>query len=142
MSDEPELPIPMERTFDGLIGLVPGERGDGWMRATLPVREQLLQPAGLLHGGVFAAVAESLASMGTWVAVAPGGRSAQGLSNTTNFLRPALRGEVHAEAVAVHRGRTTWVWEVRMTDDEDRLCAISRVVIAVRGMPDGSPSSA
>ena len=57
---------------------------------------------------------------------------AQGLANQTSFLRPILAGTVHAVARRRHRGRTTWVWEVEMTDDEDRLCALVRMTIAVR----------
>jgi uncharacterized protein (TIGR00369 family) len=55
-----------------------------------------------------------------------------GLSNQTSFLRPVTDGHVHASARAVHRGRTTWVWEVALSDDQERLCALSRVTVAVR----------
>jgi uncharacterized protein (TIGR00369 family) len=54
------------------------------------------------------------------------------LSNQTSFLRPILEGTVHATARARHRGRTTWVWEVEITDDQERLCALVRMTIAVR----------
>ena len=66
------------------------------------------------------------------MAVQDGGRSAQGLSNQTSFLRPILEGTIHAAARARHRGRTTWVWEVEITDDQERLCALVRMTIAVR----------
>ena len=72
-------------------------------------------------------IAESLTSFATWKAVAPDGRSAQGLSNQTSFLRPILTGTIHATARRRHRGRTTWVWEVDITDDEGRLCALVRI---------------
>ena len=62
---------------------------------------------------------------------------AQGLSNQTSFLRPILDGTVHAVAHRRHKGRTTWVWEVEITDDQDRLCALVRMTIAVRPMPTG-----
>ena len=55
-----------------------------------------------------------------------------GLANATSFLRPILEGTVHAEARARHRGRTTWLWDVEITDDEGRLCAVTRMTIAVR----------
>lgn len=73
--------------------------------------------------------------MATAAAVVPGGEIAVGLSNQTSFLRPVTGGTVHAEARRRHRGRTTWVWEVDLTDDEGRLCAIVRMTIAVRPMP-------
>ena len=58
-----------------------------------------------------------------------------GQSNHTNFLRPVSEGVVHASAQARHRGRTTWVWDVDFTDDGGRLCATSRVTMAVRPQP-------
>ncbi|MEA2283803.1 MAG: 1,4-dihydroxy-2-naphthoyl-CoA hydrolase, partial [Solirubrobacteraceae bacterium] len=67
--------------------------------------------------------------------VRPDGRSAQGLSNQTSFLRPITGGTIHAHARRRHRGRTTWVWEVDITDDDDRLCAIVRMTVAVRDAP-------
>ncbi|WP_320671602.1 PaaI family thioesterase [Patulibacter defluvii] len=133
-----ELPslIPMEKTLDGLIGLQFGDAGDGWIEATVAVGDHVKQPMGLVHGGVYAAIAESMTSMATAVGVHADGMSAQGLSNSTNFLRPILEGTIHARAERLHRGRTTWVWEVRITDDEDRLAAVCRMVIAVRPLPD------
>ena len=62
---------------------------------------------------------------------------AQGLSNQTSFLRPILEGTIHAVARARHRGRTTWVWETEAADDAGRLCAITRVTVAVRDAPPG-----
>ena len=105
---------------------------DGLVRGQVDVRDELKQPAGLVHGGVYATIAESLASMATHFAVSGEGRAAMGLSNQTSFLRPITEGHIHAEARARHRGRTTWVWEVDFTDDEGRLCALSRMTIAVR----------
>jgi uncharacterized protein (TIGR00369 family) len=87
---------------------------------------------GLVHGGVYAAIAESLASMGTARAVLADGKIVMGMSNNTAFMRPISEGVVRADARAIHRGRTTWVWDVDMRDDEQRLCASSRVTIAIR----------
>jgi 1,4-dihydroxy-2-naphthoyl-CoA hydrolase len=125
-------PIPYERTFDGLYGLEVSEMTDEVVRATVEVGDHVRQPMGLVHGGVFASMAESMTSAATYMAVAPEGRTAQGLSNQTSFLRPILEGRVHAEARRRHRGRSTWVWEVEITDDEGRLCALVRMTIAVR----------
>lgn len=127
--------LPTERTLDGLIGLVVGESGDGWIEATVPVRDAVRQPLGLVHGGVYAAIAESITSIATAHGVYADGMSAQGLSNTTNFLRPILEGTVHARADRLHRGRTTWVWDVRMSDDQGRVAAVTRMVVAVRPLP-------
>jgi 1,4-dihydroxy-2-naphthoyl-CoA hydrolase len=86
---------------------------------------------------VFASIAERLASMATWAAVHTEGRTAMGLSNQTSFLRPITTGTIHAVARRRHRGRTTWVWEVDITDDQERLCALVRMTIAVRDVPAG-----
>ena len=124
----------MDGGFDGLYGLVVDalDVDGGEARAHVEIKEHHLQPAGLVHGGVLAAIAESIASLATWAAVSTDGRTAQGLSNQTSFLRPLLGGTIHAVARCRHRGRTTWVWEVEISDDEDRLCALVRMTVAVR----------
>ncbi len=124
--------------FDGLYGLQLLEYSDTEVRARVEVREELLQPAGLVHGGVYASMAESMASLATAIVVFPDGLVAMGLSNNTSFLRPVTAGTVHAHAVRLHRGRTTWVWDVRFSDDAGRLCAVTRMTIAVRPLPAGS----
>jgi 1,4-dihydroxy-2-naphthoyl-CoA hydrolase len=133
----PELPFALDRGFDRLYGLVLTEIADDLVRGTVAVRDELKQPAGLIHGGVYAAIAESLASTGTALVVARDGNVAQGLSNQTSFLRPVLQGTIHAVARARHRGRTTWVWDVESADDASRVCAVTRVTIAVREPPPG-----
>ncbi|HET8757396.1 MAG TPA: PaaI family thioesterase [Solirubrobacteraceae bacterium] len=118
--------------FDRLYGLDIVSIDDEEVVATVPVRDELLQPAGLVHGGVFASMAESMTSIATWLAVHESGRSAMGLSNQTSFLRPITSGTIHATGRRRHRGRSTWVWEVDITDDEGRLCALVRMTVAVR----------
>jgi 1,4-dihydroxy-2-naphthoyl-CoA hydrolase len=124
---------PQHPGFDALLGLRDVAAGEaGAITAKLPVRPDLLQPFGLVHGGVFASIAESLASMGTFLGVHEQGMHAMGLSNSTSFLRPILAGTIHATARPFHRGRTTWLWDVEIRDDDDRLCATTRMTIAVR----------
>lgn len=118
--------------FDRLYGLRLLAVSDEEVRAQTPVRPEVLQPAGLVHGGVYASIAESIASMATALAVMPTGEMAMGLANATSFLRPITEGTIHAQAVRIHRGRTTWVWDVRFTNDDGKLCAITRMTIAVR----------
>ncbi|HXR28608.1 MAG TPA: PaaI family thioesterase [Solirubrobacteraceae bacterium] len=125
--------------FDRLYGLQLLACSDTEVRARVSVRAELKQPAGLLHGGVYAAMAESMASLATALAVYEQGELAMGLSNNTSFLRPVTEGTVHAHATRVHRGRTTWVWDVRFSDDADRTCAVTRMTIAVRSPPSGQP---
>jgi 1,4-dihydroxy-2-naphthoyl-CoA hydrolase len=132
VNDPPSLPWREMPGFDGLYGLELLTLSDSEVTAQVVVRDELKQPAGLVHGGVFASIAESVASFATWVAVRDEGRSAQGLSNQTSFLRPIREGTIHAVARRRHRGRTTWVWEVDITDDRGHLCALVRMTIAVR----------
>ena len=127
--------------FDALYGLEVLEVTEELVRARVPVRDALRQPFGLLHGGVLTAVAETLASLGTAAVVVPQGEAAMGLSNSTSFLRPITHGTVHGRAIRRHRGRTTWIWDIEMTDDDGRLCAISRMTIAVRPMPGATPGT-
>ncbi len=120
------------RGFDSFYGLEILEIAPEFARAQLVVGELHKQAFGLVHGGVFAAIAEGLASVATAAVVLPEGNVASGLSNQTSFLRPVTGGTIYATAVRKHAGRTTWVWEVEMTDDQARLCALSRMTIAVR----------
>jgi 1,4-dihydroxy-2-naphthoyl-CoA hydrolase len=126
------------RGFDRLYGLKLLAYSDTEVRARLEVRDELKQPAGLIHGGVYASMAESMTSLATALAVYETGSTAMGLSNNTSFLRPITAGVVHASATRIHRGRTTWVWDVRFSDDDDRTCAVTRMTIAVRPLPDGA----
>jgi 1,4-dihydroxy-2-naphthoyl-CoA hydrolase len=125
------------RTLDGALGFEITELGEDRARGRFEVTDAVRQPFGIVHGGALAAFAETLASAATYMAVQPEGNIAAGQSNHTSFLRPATAGTVHAEGRRRHRGRTTWIWEVDFTDDEGRLCALSRVTMAVRPAPQG-----
>ena len=129
------MPIDMESTLDATLGFEFLKLGDETARGRVPVSDRVLQPYGLVHGGTYAALAESLASAATALAVHGDGMIAIGLSNHTSFLRPVTTGSVHGTAHRRHRGRTTWLWEVELTDDQGRLCALSRVTTAVRPAP-------
>lgn len=121
--------------YDRHYGLTIDEATEELVRGHVPVEEHVLQPVGLVHGGVHASIAEALASVGTNVGVIPDGKIGLGQSNNSSFLRPITSGTIHAVARRRHRGRTTWIWDVELTDDDGRLCALSRVTIAVRDLP-------
>jgi 1,4-dihydroxy-2-naphthoyl-CoA hydrolase len=104
-------------------------------RGRFPVEDRVRQPFGIVHGGAYSTMAETLASAATYTAVIDDGMAAMGQSNYTSFLRPVSEGYVNAEARPRHRGRTSWVWDVDFTDDDGRLCAITRVTMAVRPVP-------
>ena len=120
--------------FDRVLGWEATDVSTTSVRARVAVREELTQPYGLVHGGVFASIAESVASWATAVGAGEG-YIAVGLSNATSFLRPVTHGTVHVSAERLHGGRTTWVWDVAFRDDAERLCAITRMTVAVREAP-------
>ena len=124
--------IPYANSFDALYGLEIANVSDEEATASVPVRDAVKQPMGLVHGGVYASMAESLASLATAMAVGHEGKMAMGLSNATSFMRPITEGTIHAIARRIHRGRTTWIWDVEITDDAGRRCAVTRMTIAVR----------
>ena len=101
------------------------------------VRDELLQPFGIVHGGVLSTLVESVCSRSTALSVYDEGNVAMGQSISVNFVRPISKGTIEVLARARHRGRTTWVWEAEVRDDQGRVCALSQMTIAVRPMPDG-----
>ena len=117
------------------FGLVYGEIGTDEVTASFPVEPPVQQQFGLVHGGVYSTIAESICSSATALAVASEGRIAMGQSNSASFLRPLTGGTVHAVATRRHAGRTTWLWDVDFTDDDGRLCATVRMTVAVREAP-------
>jgi uncharacterized protein (TIGR00369 family) len=129
--DGPDLTLPAGG-FDALYGLELLEVTDELVRARVAVQDKVKQRFGLVHGGVLASIAETVASVGTAVVVIPEGMAAMGQSNNTSFLRPITGGTIHARASRRHRGRTTWIWDVEISDDDGRLCALTRMTIAVR----------
>jgi uncharacterized protein (TIGR00369 family) len=117
--------------FAGYAGVEWVEAGEEEARARLRVVDHHLQPYGFVHGGVYATLAESICSYATAEA---SGKAALGMSNNTTFLRPVTSGTIEAVARRRHGGRTTWVWDVEMTDDDGRLCALCRMTVAVRDL--------
>ena len=118
--------------LDGVLGFEMLEVSEEHAVGRFPVENRVRQRFGLVHGGAYAALAEMLATEATVAVVYPDGFAAMGISNDTSFLRGARGRWITARARRRHRGRTTWVWEIDHTDEEGRLCAISRVTIAVR----------
>jgi len=132
----PALALAPERTFEGFLGLDWIEVTPTSARVRFQTRDNLKQPFGLLHGGIIAAVAESVASVATVHAVWADGCSAAGLRNSASFLRPITSGIVDVAALLRHRDEREWLWSLEFRDDRRRLCAIVDVMIAVR--PAGS----
>jgi uncharacterized protein (TIGR00369 family) len=122
--------------FDALVGTEWLDDDPDHARVRLPLREDLRQPYGLLHGGVISTLVESVCSRSTAIAVYEQEMVAMGQSITVNFIRPVTEGAAEVRARARHRGRTTWVWDAEIRDAEDRLCALAQMTIAVRPIPE------
>ena len=127
--------LQVENTMAAALGFGLLELGEASARGRFPVEDRVRQPFGIVHGGAYAAMAETIVSAATHLAVMGNGELAMGQSNHTSFLRPVSEGFVHAAARVRHRGRTSWVWEVDFADDQGRLCALTRVTMAVRPAP-------
>ena len=121
--------------FDALVGTewIGDDPGDA--RARVPVRDDLRQPVGLMHGGVISTLVESVCSRATALAVLGEGMAAMGQSIAVSFMRPITEGHAEVRARARHRGRTTWVWDVEVLDADEQLCAVAQMTIAVRPLP-------
>lgn len=132
MSSGEEIGLPPERTMIGTLGIETEAAEDGLVRGRIPVSDRILQPYGLVHGGAMLTLAETLASHGTWVGVKDEGNLAMGQEINASLLRPITSGNVNGVATARRRGRTAWIWDVEITDDDGRLCALVRATIAVR----------
>lgn len=134
--DAPSAPS-VARTLNDTLGFQVGEFDEERITGHFEVTDAVRQPFGIVHGGAYAAMAETLASVATYMFVSPNGEIAVGQNNDTSFLRPVSQGTVHAEGRRRHRGRTSWIWDVEFTDDDGKVAALSRVTIAVRPAPTG-----
>ena len=115
----------------GHLGIEVIEAGDDYLKARMPVDHRTKQPAGVLHGGASVALAETLASWGAAFCVDRGKHHCVGLEINANHIRPVSGGAVTGVARPVHLGRTTQVWEIRISDERDKLVCIARVTMAV-----------
>jgi 1,4-dihydroxy-2-naphthoyl-CoA hydrolase len=123
---------PLRSPFDELIGTEWLDDDPDHARVRLQVREDLLQPTGLLHGGVISSLVESICSRATAIAVHADGMAAMGQAVQINFIRAVTGATLEVEARARHRGRATWVWEAEARDAEGKTAALAQMTIAVR----------
>lgn len=138
--------------FDAMVGVRLEQASHDRVRARLPVRDDLLQPGGIVHGGVYATFVETVASIGAnlWLgergsrdeaegpaqAAASGSAGfAVGVSNQTDFIRATAGGELVAVATPLQRGRTLQLWQVEVTDADGRVVAHGKVRLANRLPP-------
>jgi 1,4-dihydroxy-2-naphthoyl-CoA hydrolase len=120
----------------GKLGVEFVELTPGRVVATMPVDERHHQPFGYLHGGVSAVLAESVASVGGYLNCPPG-KAAFGAEINASHVRPKREGTLKAVGVPAHLGRTSQVWEIHITDENEKTVCVSRCTVAV---VDAEPS--
>ncbi|WP_313233171.1 hotdog fold thioesterase [Stenotrophomonas acidaminiphila] len=113
------------------LGIVFTAAGDDWLQATMPVDERTRQPYGLLHGGASVVLAETLGSSAGNLCVDTASQVCVGLEINANHLRAARSGVVTGTARALHVGRTTQVWEIRIDNEAGKPVCVSRLTLAV-----------
>lgn len=101
------------------------------VRASMPVTPRVHQPFGLLHGGASVALAETVASIAGWLNVDQEKQACVGQEINANHLRAKRDGTITAEATPIHLGRTSQVWDIRITDEAGKLVCVSRCTLAV-----------
>jgi 1,4-dihydroxy-2-naphthoyl-CoA hydrolase len=121
----------VKNTMVDHLGIEFLELGDDFIKARMPVDHRTHQPMGLLHGGASVALAETLGSSGAFLCVDGDKFNVVGLEINANHIRAVRAGWVVGIARPLHRGRTTQLWEIRITDAGDKLVCVSRLTIAV-----------
>ncbi|MCU0451738.1 MAG: hotdog fold thioesterase [Bernardetiaceae bacterium] len=125
-----ELNAPGRSSMAQHLGIEFTELGPDFVQARMPVDHRTQQPMGLLHGGASVVLAETLGSVAGWMA-APEGFHCVGLEINANHLRGVTSGFVYGQASPLHVGRSTQVWEIKITNEEGKLVCVSRLTVAV-----------
>jgi len=120
-----------QQTLVSHLGIRYTQVGEDFLSASMPVDARTKQPAGILHGGASVALAETLGSTGANLVVDRDQQLCVGLEINANHIRAMREGEVRGTARPLHVGSTTQVWEIRITDEKDRLVCVSRITMAV-----------
>ena len=118
-------------TMGEYIGIEFTELGENYIKATMPVDHRTIQPYGLLHGGASCVLAETVGSIASALVIDQTQFICVGLEINANHIRSARKGMVTAKATPLHLGKTTHVWDIRITDEKEQLVCISRLTVAV-----------
>ena len=106
--------------------------GEDFIIAKMPVTSKVLQPDGVLHGGATAALAESVGSAASYFSIDKDKQIVRGMVISCNHLKGVTEGFVYGKATPIHKGRTTQLWEIKVTDDNDNLishCKLSTMIL-------------
>lgn len=118
-------------TMSEWIGIEFYEVGKDYLLGRMPVDHRTIQPLGIVNGGAYCALAETIGSMAANMCLEDPEEAAVGLDINANHIRSASKGFVYAKATPIHIGRKTHVWEIRITDEDEKLCCISRLTMSV-----------
>jgi len=124
-----------KNTMSDWLGIELCELGSDFLTAKMPVDHRTVQPLGVVNGGAFCALAETVGSVAANLCIDRSKQVALGLDINANHIRSANKGFVYGKAIPLHIGKTTQVWEIKITDDEGKLCCISRLTLSVITLP-------
>ncbi|MBX2951941.1 MAG: hotdog fold thioesterase [Leadbetterella sp.] len=121
-----------KNTLSDHLGIEFLEKGENYITARMPVDHRTRQPFGILHGGASVALAETLGSIASVFCLDdPAKQKAVGLEINANHLRPVTEGWVYGKVTPIHIGRRTHIWDIRITNEEEKLVCVSRLTVAI-----------
>jgi len=103
------------------------DAGEGFLKAKMPVNPNVHQPMGLLHGGASVALAESVGSAASILYINPEKQEVRGIEISANHLKSKREGEVYGTARIIHQGRSIHLWEIKITDEDDKLISLCKL---------------
>jgi len=118
-------------TLGEALGIRFAEIGPDYIKATMPVDHRTKQPFGLLHGGASVALAETMGSVASWLVVNPEFFIGVGMEINANHVRAVKEGIVTGVCTPIHIGGKTHVWDIKIYDDKNQLCCVSRITVAI-----------
>lgn len=121
----------IKRGIAEVLGIEIVEVSENKVVATMPVDSRTHQPFGILHGGASVVLAESVASIGTWNLIDKKNEMAVGIEINANHIRSKREGTVTAVGTPLHKGRKTMVWDIKITDEEEKLICVSRCTLSI-----------
>lgn len=126
-----KLNLTSQNTMVSLLGIEFTDIGTDYIEATMPVDHRTKQPMGLLHGGANVVLAETLGSIASSLTIDTEKFACVGLEINANHLKSVREGKVRGVAKPVHIGKSTQVWEIKIFNEGDKLCCISRITMAI-----------
>jgi len=118
-------------TMTEYLGIEWVEIGKNFLKAKMPVDYRTIQPYGLLHGGASCVLAETIGSVASHLVIDPSAFYCVGIEINANHIRSAKDGFVYGTCSPLHIGSSTHVWDIRITNEDEKLICISRLTVAI-----------